>query len=109
MVKRYSIATYIVKKKSFFVDIYDMDVMKPTIAPANTLSGIIESRRDQLKAQNEDLVERVTQEGQQLIMEVYTVAHEHRMKKPGPRFFSAEGKPPQNLTFITGKHIDVKA
>ena len=86
-----------------------MDVLRPSINPANTLKGIVEGRRDQLKVQNDGLIERITQEGQQLIMEVYTVAKTHRMKMPGPRFFSAEGKPPQNLTFISGKHIDVKA
>lgn len=84
-----------------------MDI-NPVIAPQNTLKGIVENRRAEVQAQNEGLIERVTQQGQQQIMEIYNIAHEHRMNMPGPRFFSAEGKPPQHLTFISGKHVDVK-
>ena len=85
-----------------------MQIAPATISPQNTLTGITEGFRNQVRNENAGLVERVMQTGQQEIMEIYNVAHSHRMDKPGPRFFSAQGKPPQNLTFITGKHVDVR-
>ncbi|GEM_PF-3983016 len=82
--------------------------MKIRIAPENTLKGIVENRRAEVKMENAGLTERITQESQQMLMNVYNVAHSHRMSLPGPRFISGEGKAPQNLTFISGKHIDIQ-